>query len=59
MEILIFQNSRQAGYGYAAFGNVTEGMDIIDQIRMVATGSQQGHQNVPLEAITIISTTQE
>ena len=56
---LDFQNSSQAGYGYAAFGNVTEGMDIIDQIRMVATGSQRGHQNVPLEAITIISTTQE
>jgi cyclophilin family peptidyl-prolyl cis-trans isomerase len=56
---LNFQNSTQQGYGYTSFGRVTEGMDIVDQIALVATGSQRGHQNVPTEAVIIISATQD
>ena len=43
------------GWGYAVFGKVTEGLDIVDQIADVATGSSGGHQDVPLEVITIES----
>ena len=45
------------GWGYAVFGVVTEGMDVVDQIAEVATGSSGGHQDVPEEAITIDSVT--
>ena len=45
------------GWGYAVFGKVTEGLDIVDQIADVATGSSGGHQDVPLEVITIESVT--
>ena len=45
------------GWGYAVFGKVTEGMDIVDAIADVATGSSGGHQDVPLEVITIESVT--
>ena len=45
------------GWGYAVFGVVTEGMDVVDQIAAVATGSSGGHQDVPEEAITIESVT--
>ena len=43
------------GWGYAVFGKVTEGLDVVDQIADVATGSSGGHQDVPLEVITIES----
>ena len=42
-------------FGYAVFGKVTDGMDVIDQIAAVATGNRGMHQNVPLENIFIIS----
>jgi peptidyl-prolyl cis-trans isomerase B (cyclophilin B) len=45
------------GWGYAVFGAVTEGMDVIDQIADVPTGSSGGHQDVPVDAITIESVT--
>ena len=45
------------GWGYAVFGVVTKGMEIIDQIAEVATGSSGGHQDVPVEVITIESVT--
>ena len=45
------------GWGYAVFGKVTEGMDVVDAIADVATGSSGGHQDVPLEAINIESVT--
>ena len=45
------------GWGYAVFGIVTEGMDIVDQIAEVATGSSGAYQDVPEEVITIESVT--
>ena len=45
------------GWGYAVFGKVTDGMDVVDAIADVATGSSDGHQDVPLEVITIESVT--
>ena len=43
------------GWGYAVFGKVTEGEDVLDKIRCVQTGSHAGHQDVPVEPIIIES----
>ena len=48
-----------SGFGYAVFGRVTEGMDVVDEIARVATGSVRGMQNVPLEAVVINSVKRE
>ena len=45
------------GWGYAVFGAVTEGMDVVDQIADVATGTSGGYQDVPIDVITIESVT--
>ena len=45
------------GWGYAVFGMVTEGMDVVDQIAEVSTGSSGAYQDVPEEVITIESVT--
>ena len=45
------------GWGYAVFGAVTEGMDIVDQIAEVAVGTSGGYQDVPEDVITIESVT--
>ncbi len=50
-----FLNHGPRDYGYAVFGKVTDGMDIVDKIAAVATGNQGGHQDVPVEAVTINS----
>lgn len=41
------------GWGYAVFGKVTDGMDVVNRIKGVKTGSQMGHQDVPVEDIII------
>jgi cyclophilin family peptidyl-prolyl cis-trans isomerase len=41
-------------YGYAVFGKVAEGMDIVDAIAAVPTSTSGGHQDVPVEPVTII-----
>ncbi len=41
------------GYGYAVFGKVVEGMDVVDKIKKVKTGNRAGHQDVPLEDVVI------
>ena len=43
------------GWGYAVFGKITDGEDVLDKIRCVQTGSQAGHQDVPVEPIIIES----
>lgn len=41
------------GWGYAVFGEVIEGKDVVDKIEAVATGSKAGHQDVPKEDVII------
>lgn len=43
------------GGGYAVFGKVTAGMDVVDKIVGVRTTSKSGHQDVPVEPVTIKS----
>jgi cyclophilin family peptidyl-prolyl cis-trans isomerase len=50
-----FLDNRAGNYGYAVFGRVASGMEVIDAIAAVKTGSKAGHQDVPTEAITIES----
>ena len=45
------------GWGYAVFGRVVEGDNILDKIRKVETGNMAGHQDVPREPIVIESVT--
>jgi peptidyl-prolyl cis-trans isomerase A (cyclophilin A) len=45
-------NSRD-GNGYAVFGKVVSGMDVVDKIKTVATESRGPHQNVPAQAVVI------
>ena len=50
---LDFQNPTPQGFGYAVFGKVLDGMEVVDQIAKVTTGFSGPHQNVPEEAIVI------
>ena len=43
------------GHGYAVFGKVVQGQNVIDKIRTVSTGNRGMHQNVPNSAVTITS----
>ena len=43
----------QDGAGYCVFGKITEGFDVIDKINLVKTGSQNGHQDVPVDQVII------
>jgi cyclophilin family peptidyl-prolyl cis-trans isomerase len=45
----------QSNYGYAVFGRIDSGMDVVDAMVAVKTGSRGGHQDVPVEAIKIES----
>jgi len=45
------------GYGYAVFGKVTEGMDVVDKIRAVPTGNSGMFQDAPLQPVTITRAT--
>ena len=51
------QSETAQGWGYAAFGKVTEGMDVVNAIKGVKTGSKAGHQDVPVEDVIIESIT--
>lgn len=42
-----------SGWGYCVFGKVTEGIDVIDKIKDVETGTKGGHQDVPVEPVII------
>jgi peptidyl-prolyl cis-trans isomerase B (cyclophilin B) len=54
---LNFKSPSRKGWGYCVFGKVTEGMEVVDRIRKVATGSSAGHQDVPKEDVVIRSVT--
>lgn len=46
-------------YGYAVFGEVSEGMDVVEAIAGVKTGNRGGHQDVPLETVEILEITMD
>ncbi len=58
-DFLNHQNKTANGYGYAVFGKVIAGMDVVDAIATVTTGSSCGHQDVPVEAVIIEKATSE
>ena len=43
------------GWGYAVFGRVVSGMDVVDQIERVSTGSKGGHDDVPNDDVVILT----
>ena len=52
-DFLNYTGENPQGWGYAVFGKVVEGTDVVDKIRKVATGNAGMYQNVPLEAVVI------
>ena len=50
------QGKQQDRYGYCVFGHVLEGMEVVDEIRAVKTGTRNGHSDVPVEPVFITST---
>jgi len=52
---LDFTAANDEGYGYAVFGQVVEGLETLDAIAKVATGSRGGHDDVPTSPVVIES----
>jgi len=52
-----FLNHGGRDFGYAVFGRVSDGMDVVDAIAAVPTGGSGGHQDVPLDTVTILEVT--
>ncbi len=52
-----FLNHSDRDFGYAVFGKVSNGMDIVDAIGAVPTGNRAGNQDVPVDAVTILEVT--
>lgn len=52
-DFLDFSSPTPQGFGYAVFGRVTDGMEVVDDIAKARTGFSGPHQNVPEEAIVI------
>jgi len=50
-----FLDPGRGGAGYAVFGTVVEGMDVVDKIAAVKTGSKAGHQDVPVTPVEVRS----
>ncbi|MDD8025287.1 MAG: peptidylprolyl isomerase [Acidobacteriota bacterium] len=49
------KNTSEEGFGYCVFGKVTSGLDIVDAIAGVATGTIKGYEDAPRQAVTILS----
>ena len=52
-DFLDFKSPSGSGWGYCVFGQVVEGMDVVDQIKAVRTGSKGFHQDVPVDDVVI------
>ena len=50
---LNFKSESSQDWGYAVFGKVTDGMDVVDAMAKVDTGNKGGHQDVPVDIISI------
>ncbi|WP_137719135.1 peptidylprolyl isomerase [Methylobacillus flagellatus] len=52
-DFLNYSAPTSQGWGYAVFGKVVAGTEVVDKIRQVKTGNRSGHQDVPLESVII------
>jgi len=52
-DFLDFKSPSGQGWGYCVFGEVVEGLDVVDKIRAVKTGNKGFHQDVPVEDVII------
>jgi peptidyl-prolyl cis-trans isomerase B (cyclophilin B) len=52
-EFLNFKSASGSGWGYCVFGRVVDGLDVVERIRNVKTGSSGFHQDVPAEDVVI------
>ena len=52
-DFLDYKSSSGQGWGYCVFGEVVEGLDVVDKIRAVKTGDKGFHQDVPVEDVII------
>ena len=48
-------NTTQSGFGYAVFGKVTNGMHVVNRIKLIKTGNLNGHSDVPMDVVLIKS----
>jgi peptidyl-prolyl cis-trans isomerase B (cyclophilin B) len=56
-DFLNFTSESSSGWGYAVFGRVVEGTEVVDAIERVKTGRKGGHDDVPMEDVVILSAT--
>ena len=56
-EFLNFKSETPQGWGYAVFGRVVSGQEVVDAIEKVRTGNRGGHGDVPLDDVTITRAT--
>ncbi|MEP7301193.1 MAG: peptidylprolyl isomerase [Caldimonas sp.] len=56
-EFLNFKSETPSGWGYAVFGKVVKGNEVVDTIEQVRTANRSGHGDVPLEDVTITRAT--
>ena len=54
-----FLTHSPGNYGYAVFGRVTSGMEVIDAIAAVPTTRRRGHGDVPVDDVVVLSVTRE
>lgn len=52
-QMLDFRGSGPQEIGYCVFGRVVKGLDVVNKIRNVDTATRAGHQNVPVQTVTI------
>lgn len=53
-DFLNFSSPTPRGWGYAVFGKVVSGQDVVDKIKAVKTGTSGFHENVPVSPVTIL-----
>ena len=53
-DFLNFSAPTASGWGYAVFGKVVAGTDVVDKIKAVRTGNKGGHSDVPVEDVVIV-----
>ena len=56
-DFLNFKSETPQGWGYAVFGRVVKGQEVVDAIERVRTGTRAGHYDVPIDDVTITRAT--